>query len=101
MGSSTFGLGLCYNTHTVLLRLLKEDPNETLFKILLASFIFPLPISFFISKKAENIDNTIKDIKVSYVQMQRIIFMKCGNNMFGIVKEMQKNCKNYNHYKDN
>ena len=28
-----------------------------------------LPISFFISKKAENIDNTIKDIKVSYVQI--------------------------------
>ena len=68
MGSSTFGLGLCYNTHTVLLRLLKEDPNET-FKILLASFIFPFPISFFISKKVENIDNTIKDIKVSYVQI--------------------------------
>ena len=69
MGSSTFGLGLCYNTHTVLLRLLKEDPNETLFTILLASFIFPLPISLFVSKKAENIDNTIKDIQMSYVQI--------------------------------
>ena len=56
MGSSTFGLGLCYNTHTVLLRLLKEDPNETLFKILLASFIF-------------SSNNTFKDIKVSYVQI--------------------------------
>ena len=55
MGSSTFGLGLCYNTHTVLLRLLKEDPNETLFKILLASFIF-------------SSNNIFKDIKVSYVQ---------------------------------
>ena len=39
MGSSTFGLGLCYNTHTVLLRLLKEDPNETLFKILYGQVI--------------------------------------------------------------
>ena len=64
MGSSTFGIGLCYNTHTVLLRLLKEDPNETLFKILLASFIF-VPFHFFLYiKKAENIDNTIKDISV-------------------------------------
>ena len=39
MGSSTFGLGLCYNMHTVLLRLLKEDPNETLFKILYGQVI--------------------------------------------------------------
>ena len=69
MGSSTFGPGLCYNTHTVLPRLLKEDPNETLFKILLASFTFPIPISFFKSKKGENIDNTIKDIKVSNAQI--------------------------------
>ena len=70
MGSSTFGLGLCYNTHTVLLRLLKDDPNETLFKILLASFIFSSSHFFlYIYKKAENIDNTIKDIKVSYVQI--------------------------------
>ena len=40
MKSSTFGLGL---------RLLKEDPNETLFKIFLASFnsFFPF-LSFFI-----------------------------------------------------
>ena len=68
MGSSTFGLGLCYNTHTVLLRLLKEDPNETLFKILLPSFIFRSS-HFFLYKKAENIDNTIKDIKVSYVEI--------------------------------
>ena len=64
MGSSMFGLGLCHKTHTVLLRLLKEDPNETWFNI----FCFLNFISFFI-KKAENIDNTIKDIKVSYVQI--------------------------------
>ena len=65
MGSSTFGIGLCYNTHTVLLRLFKEDPNETLFKILLSSFIF-FPSHFFVYffKKAENSDNTIKDISV-------------------------------------
>ena len=69
MGSSTFGLGLCYNTHTVLLRLLKEDPNETLFKIFLASFIFSSSHFFLYIKKAENIDNTIKDIKVSHVQI--------------------------------
>ena len=95
MGSSTFGLGLCYNTHTVLLRLLKEDPNETLFKILLPSFIFfSLPISFFISKKAENIDNTVKCLMY---KSQRINFMKRGHNMFGIVNEMQKSCKNYTH----
>ena len=68
MVSSTFRLGLCYNTHTILLRLLKEDPNETLYKILLASFFLPLSISFFI-KKGKNIDNTIKDINVSYVQI--------------------------------
>ena len=67
MGSSTFGLGLCYNTHTVLLKLLKEDPNETLFKILLASFIFSSSGFFLYIKKADNIDNTIKDIKASYV----------------------------------
>ena len=69
MASSTFGLGLCYKTHTVLLRLLKEDPNETLFKILLASFIFSSFHFFLYIKKAENIDNTIKDIKVSYIQI--------------------------------
>ena len=69
MGSSTFGLGLCYNTHTVLLRLLKEDLNETLLKILLASFVFSSSHFFLYIKKAENIDNTIKDIKVSYVQI--------------------------------
>ena len=65
MGSSTFGIGLCYNTQTVLLRLFKEDPNETLFKILLSSFIFS-PSHFFVYflKKAENIDNNIKDISV-------------------------------------
>ena len=65
MGSSTFGIGLCYNTHTVLLRLLKEDPNETLFTILLSSFIF-FPSHFFVYflKEAENIDNTKKDISV-------------------------------------
>ena len=67
-GSSTFGVGLCYNTHTVLLRLLKEDPNETLFKILLASIIFSSS-HLFLYKKSGNIDNTIKDIKVSYVQI--------------------------------
>ena len=49
MKSSTFGLGL---------RLLREDPNETLFKIFLASFnLFFLFLSFFI-KKTEKIDNT-------------------------------------------
>ena len=71
MGSSTFGLGLCYNTHTVLLRLLKEDPHETLYclRFCWLPLFFPLPISFFISKKGENIDNTIKDTKVSYVQI--------------------------------
>ena len=37
MGSSTFGLGLCYNTHTVLLRLLKEDKRK---KDLLSSLRF-------------------------------------------------------------
>ena len=42
MKSSTFGLGV---------RLLKDDPNETLFKIFLASFnsLFPF-LSFFIKK---------------------------------------------------
>ena len=62
LGSSTFGLGLCYNTHIVLLRLLKEDPNETLFKILLASFSY----LYLYKKKADNIDNTctIKDKSV-------------------------------------
>ena len=69
MASSTFGLGLCYKTHTVLLRLLKEDRNETLFKILLASFIFSSFHFFLYIKKAKNIDNTIKDIKGSYVQI--------------------------------
>ena len=69
MGSSTFGLGLCYNTHTVLLRLLKEDPNKHCLRFCLLPLFLPLPISFFISKKAENIDSTIKDIKVSYVQI--------------------------------
>ena len=59
MGSSRFGLGLCNNTHTALLRLLKEDPNETSLNV----FCFLNFMSFFI-KKAENIDNTIKDIKV-------------------------------------
>ena len=34
----------------------------------LLPLLFPLLISFFI-KKAENIDNTIKEIKVSYVQI--------------------------------
>ena len=68
MVSSTFGLGLCYNTHTVLLRPLKGDPNETLSKILLASYIF-YSSHFFLYKKGENLDNTIKDIKVSYVQI--------------------------------
>ena len=65
MGSSRFGLGLCHNTHTALLRLLKEDPNETSFNI----FCFLNFISFFIKKKAENIDNTIKDVKVFYVRI--------------------------------
>ena len=69
MGSSTFGIGLCYNTHTVLLRLLKEDPDETLFKILVASFIFRSSHFFLYKIEAENIDNTIKDIKVCYVQI--------------------------------
>ena len=69
MGSSTFGIGLCYNTHTVLLSLLKEDPNETLFKILVASFIFRSSHFFLYKIEAENIDNTIKDIKVCYVQI--------------------------------
>ena len=69
MASSTFGLGLCYKTHTVLLRLLKEDPNETLFKILLASFIFRSSHFFLYKIDAENIDNTIKDIKVCYVHI--------------------------------
>ena len=68
MVSSTFRLGLCYNTHTILLRLLKEDPNETLYKILLASF-FLSSFHFFLYKKGKNIDNTIKDINVSYVQI--------------------------------
>ena len=52
MKSSTFGLGLT---------LLREDPNETLSKILLASF-FILPTSFLKKKKkkkTEKIDNTI------------------------------------------
>ena len=45
--SSTFGLGL---------RLLKEDPNETLFKIFLASFnsFFPF-LSFLIKKSTKSI----------------------------------------------
>ena len=47
MKSSTFGLGLT---------LLREDPNETLFKILLASF-FILRNSLL--KKRKKIDNTI------------------------------------------
>ena len=34
----------------------------------LLPLFFPLPIYFFI-KKSGNIDNTIKDIKVSYVQI--------------------------------
>ena len=60
MGSSTFGLGLCYNTHTVLLRLLKEDPHETYcLRFCLLPLFVPLSISFFVSKKGENIDNTI------------------------------------------
>ena len=74
MGSSTFGLGLCYNTHTVLLRLLKEDPHETLYclRFCLLPVFFPLPISFFVSKKGKTsiiLLYTIKDIKVSYVQI--------------------------------
>ena len=55
-----------------------------------------LPISFFISKKAENIDNTIKDMCLMY-KSHRINFMKRGHNMFGIVNEMQKSCINYTH----
>ena len=49
MKSSTFGLGIT---------LLREDPNETLSKILLATF-FILPTSFLKKKKTEKIDNTI------------------------------------------
>ena len=50
MKSSTFGLGL---------RLLKKDPNETLYKIFLASFNSFFPISFlFHKKKTEKINKT-------------------------------------------
>ena len=67
MGSATFGIGLCYNTHTVLLRLLEEDPNETLFKILLASFIF-VPSHFFLYIKKKRKTSIIL-LSVSYVQI--------------------------------
>ena len=99
MVSSTFRLGLCYNTHTIFLRLLKEDPNERLYKILLASFIFSSFHFFLYEKKGENIDNTIKDIKVSSVH---IAANHCHEmcNMFGIVNEVQKNVK-ITHTKDN
>ena len=45
MKSLTFGLGL---------RLLKEDPNETLFKIFLASFNSFFPFLSFLIKKVQN-----------------------------------------------
>ena len=49
MKSSTFGPGP---------RLLKEDPNETLFKIFLASFNSFFPFLSFFYKKTEKINNT-------------------------------------------
>ena len=71
--NSTFGLGLT---------VLREDPNETLFKILLA-FFFIIPTSFL--KKNNNGKKSIKLYlgHISFLcKSQRIIAMKCSHIVF-------------------